>query len=228
MNRRTHHKARGFTMIELMITLVILGIMTPVIFRFYHEGVKKRFDHLRESSHTLRGAQVLFKYLEQDLRHASGLIDSFGGFKTDKNTLIINTLSPKERVRLLKRAGDLAGDAPVRENDCIIVYRLDSAGGELVREARQGKIMLKSSIKKLSEEVEAIDIVYRKKGESGLVFVSHSFSKTALLGNVETLEYTYDKKRLKEASWVRLLISCEHSIRETQPKETFFRIFNIS
>ena len=226
MNKRSHHKARGFTMIELMIVVVIMGIMTPVIFRFYHEGVKKRFDHLRESSHNLRGTQVLFKYLEQDLRHASGLVDSFGGFKTDKDTLIIKTLSPKERVRLLKRAGDLAGNAPARENDCIIVCRLDSAG-ELVREVHYGKIMLKSSIKNLSGEVEAVDIVYRKKGESGLVFVSHSFSKTALLGNVEALEYTYDKKRLKDASWVRLLISCEHSGRETQPKETFYRIFNI-
>ena len=214
-------------MIEVMIVLVILGIMTPVIFRFYHEGVKTRFDHLRESSHNLRDTQVLFKYLEQDLRHASGLVDSFRGFKTDKDTLIINTISPKERVMLLKKPGDLAGDAPVRENDCIMVYRLDSAG-ELVREVHQGKIMLKSSIKSLSGEVEAVDIVYRKKGESGLVFVSHSFSKTALLGNnVEALEYTYDKKRLKDASWVRLRISCEHRSRETQPKETFYRIFTI-
>ena len=226
MNRRTHHKAKGFTLIELMIVVVIMGIMTPVIFRFYHEGVKKRFDHLRESSHNLRGTQVLFKYLEQDLRHASGLVDSFRGFKTDKDTLIINTISPKERVRLLKRAGDLAGDAPVRENDCIIVYRLDSAG-ELVREVHQGKIMLKSSIKSLSGEVEAVGIVFRKKGENGLVFVSHSFSKTALLGNVGPLEFSYYKKSPKEASWVRLLISCEHSGRETQPKETFYRIFNI-
>jgi prepilin-type N-terminal cleavage/methylation domain-containing protein len=96
MNRRTHHKAKGFTLIELMIVVVIMGIMTPVIFRFYHEGVKKRFDHLRESSHNLRGTQVLFKYLEQDLRHASGLVDSFRGFKTDKDTLIINTRKEPE------------------------------------------------------------------------------------------------------------------------------------
>jgi len=226
MNKRSYHKARGFTLIELMIVVVILGIMAPVIFRFYHEGVKKRFDHLRESSHNLRGTQIIFEYLEQDLRHASGLVDSFGGFKTDKDTLIIKTLSPKERVRLMKKTGDLAGNDPVRENDCIIVYRLDSAG-ELVREVHHGKIMLKSSIKSLSGEVEAVDIVYRKKGESGFVFVSHSFSKTALLGNVEALEYTYNKKRLKEASWIRLLISCEHSGRETQPKETFYRIFTI-
>jgi prepilin-type N-terminal cleavage/methylation domain-containing protein len=226
MNKRSYHKTRGFTLIELMIVVVILGTMTTVIFRFYHEGVKTRFDNLRESSHTLRGVHVLFKYLEQDFRHASGLLDSFGGFKTDKNTLIINTLSPKERVRLLKKSGDLAGNAPVRENDCIMVYRLDNTG-ELIREVYHGKIMLKSSVKSLSGDVEAVDIVYRKKGENGLIFVSHGFSKTALLGNVEALEYTYNKKRLKEASWIRLLISCEHSGRETQPKETFYRIFTI-
>ena len=226
MNKRSSHKARGFTLIELMIVVAIMGIMTPVVYRLYHEGVKKRFAHLRESSYNLRGTQILFRYLEQDLRHADLLVSSFGELKTDNNTLIIKGISPKERIRLLKRAGDLSRDAPDKENDCIIVYRLNSLR-EIVREVYHGRMMLTSSIKGLSGGVEAVDIVYSSKGESGLVFVSHTFSETALLGDIEVLEFTYDHERLEEASCIRLVISRAPRGGETRTLGTFYRIFNI-
>jgi len=108
----------------------------------------------------------------------------------------------------------------------IIVYRLNSLR-EIVREVYHGRMMLTSSIKGLSGEVEAVDIVYSRKGESGLVFVSHTFSKTAFLGDIEVLEFTYDHERLEEASCIRLVISRAPRGGETRTLGTFYRIFDI-
>lgn len=150
---------KGFTLIELMIVVAIMGILTPVIFRLYHEGVAKSDLELRESSETLRSAQVLFKHLGRDLRHARGLVDSFGKFRTDESTLIIKAVSPRERLRLRSKPGDLSADGPAAESDCVIVYRLDDSR-RIVREVYCGRARPASSVHVLLKDAGTMAFTY--------------------------------------------------------------------
>jgi prepilin-type N-terminal cleavage/methylation domain-containing protein len=226
MNAKPSCRTKGFTLIELMIVLLIMAIMTPVVFRFYHEGVKKRFVRLSESSDALQGTRVLFKYLEQDLRHADSLVNAFGALKTDQNTLIVNTMASSERARLLKTAGDLWRESPDKDNESIIVYRLNDSG-EIVREVHQGKTMPKSSAEDLPGDVRTTDIMYSQKAESGLVFVPKSFSQTALLSKVEAAEFSFDHEVLEDVSWVRLDFSRTPGSRNIRSAGKFYSIFGV-
>lgn len=225
MIQRAFYKTKGFTLIELMIVLAILAITTPIIHRFYHEGVKKRFTYLNESGSILRGTQILFKYLEQDLHHARFLIASFGELKTDDNALIIKTMSPNERIRLLRKTGELSGDGPAKEKDCIVIYRLNNSKKEIIREVYEGRITLNSSVKSLSRENRQIVVPYGKDDKNNHHFIVHSLSHDVLLGDVDLINFTFDCQRISDVSCVRLLVSYVSKKRKLQSLEKAYRIF---
>lgn len=206
MNKKSSRQSKGFTLVELMIVIVIMGILTPAVYRLYHEGLLKGIVQFRRNSDTLRGVSVLFKYLDQDLRHAVCLVDSFGKINTDSKTLIIKSVSPEERSRLLAKPGDLADDAPDKESDCIIIYRLNGLN-EVVREVYNGRVIFDTSQKKQADNANVVKVIYKKYDESVPKFIPGSSSRAILLNDLETFEFTYEPKGLESASYVRLMLS---------------------
>lgn len=131
MNRQNTGTQNGFTLIELLVVIIILSMVTVTIFRFYHEAVRKDVVSIPDAT-TYRDARVLFNFLQNDLQHASELKNSFNDIKADENTLIIKSLLPGERQRILSKKGNLSHEL-LRKNFGIIVYRLNESG-EIIRE----------------------------------------------------------------------------------------------
>ena len=127
------NKRPGFTLIELMVVLSIAALLTPMVFRLHHEGVKKGDDQAKYSSTSLRRARTLFQIIKQDLDHAQELVAQAGSYKTGPDCLVARTLSISERARLLAAPGDLTSNGPDPSQYIIVVYRLTDKG-ELIRQ----------------------------------------------------------------------------------------------
>jgi len=130
MKPRLRKQEDGFTLIELLIVVLILGSLVPTFYRFFNEGVKKGIVSPNESV-LLRDTRILFRYMEQDLHHARAVLPSFEGLSSGGSSLIVKTVSIKDRLHLMSKPADLTGEA-LKAGEYVVHYRLNNSK-EIVR-----------------------------------------------------------------------------------------------
>jgi len=83
------YRNRGFTLIEMMVSVAIFGVMASIIFPALIQFLDAR-DRIDEKHQQIVGMQKTFLFLAQDLRFASNRLgkDEFGGL--GKSTLRVN------------------------------------------------------------------------------------------------------------------------------------------
>ncbi len=79
---------KGFTLIELMIVVGLIGIMVPVIYSVFDYGMLGYRTGAGQVE-IFRAAQPVILLLQNDIRAGIRVVDEFSGFKTSKNSLVL-------------------------------------------------------------------------------------------------------------------------------------------
>ena len=218
---------KGFTLIELMIVLVIMGILTPAVYRFYHESFRSGHDNFTRASGTIRDTGIFFNYIAADLKSSTGLIASFDRFHTNQTTLIIKGIDMKSRSRYLAETGDMTFQYAAMKDECIIVYYLNDSH-EVIREEYIGKTVLQGFEKTRDKTEKTVNMRYKAGARDEGVFTSSDYNQTALLGDIETLQFLYNSGDSEKSRRLDVQLARKTGDSEVWPVGSLWRTYHLS
>ncbi len=218
---------KGFTLIELMIVLVILSVITPAVYRLYHEGFRSGHDNFSRTSGTIRDTGILFNYIAADLNSSTGLIASFDRFNTDQTTLIIKGIDLKKRAFYLSETGDLTNTLSIQEDECIIIYYINDSD-EVIREEYIGESVSQKIDQIQNGAKKSDNIRYITGNNDEGIFISHDFNQTALLGDIETLQFTYNSSNFEKVRRLNIKLTRKTGYNEVWPVGSLCRVYHLS
>ena len=222
---------KGFTLIELMAALAVVAIMVPLMYRFYHEGVRKEFVRVRESTAACQAGRVLFKYLARDIKHSRGLVDSFGRLGADadqslrlgEEILMMRAVSPRERFKFLGREDEPA--PPGRPAvDCVIVYRFERENKTVRRIVVYGRSAAKDE-KVADRGTGVFGMETASSPEKIRTFIVSSTTDSVLVGHVAGLRFHYSPPRPASPHRIKVSLALADPFDNTRVREPMTRIF---
>lgn len=180
-------KSRGFTLIEMMVSVAIFGVMASIIFPALIQFLDAR-DSIEAKQSKLIGLQKTFLFLAQDMRFASNRVgkDEFG--EQGKATLIVDDNDTLVELTVLYPDLNLDGLGVPRR----VKWVLDD--GELQRiqypvmDPDQDTRIIRQN---LLSDVESVDIEF-KKIVDGREDVSSSWDEQSRLPDLLEMSILFD------------------------------------